>query len=84
MSEPECSAETTLGLLGGHEREAAIALAALPLVYGIHALVDYDLDLVAVTVPMLIVLGLLLAAGRPLLARAAWLAVVAGGRRCLS
>ncbi len=62
-----------LSRLHGHEREAAVALTALPLVYVVHALVDYDLDLVAVTVPMLVVVGVLLGAGRPLLARATWL-----------
>ena len=58
-----------LGRLHGGEREAAVALAALPLVYGVHALVDYDSDLVAVTVPTLVVIGVLLGAGLPTLAR---------------
>ena len=47
------------------ERPAAVALACLVLAYGVHALVDYDLDFLAVTAPMLVALGGLLALGRP-------------------
>ena len=43
----------------------ATALAALPLAWGVHALVDYDLDFVAVSGPALLAVGALLAAGRP-------------------
>lgn len=48
----------------GDDRAAAALVCAL-LAYGIHALVDYDLDFVAVTGPALLVLGTLLAVGRP-------------------
>lgn len=52
-------------LLDGSDREVAVALAAAPLALLLHALVDYDLDFVAVTAPVLVVLGALAAAGRP-------------------
>ena len=52
----------------GDERDAAVALTALPLAFGLHALVDYDLDFVAVSCPTLVVVGALLGAGRPTLA----------------
>jgi len=45
------------------ERLAAVAVAALPIAYAFHALVDYDVDFVAVTGPTLFALGVLLAAG---------------------
>jgi len=48
------------------ERLAAVAVAALPAVYALHALVDYDVDFVAVTGPTLFALGVLFGAGRPL------------------
>ncbi len=51
--------------LDGPERDAAVALAALPVAYLLHALADYPLDFVAVTAPTVAVLGALLAAGRP-------------------
>jgi O-antigen ligase len=47
------------------ERRAAAALACLVLAFGIHALVDYDLDFLAVSAPALTALGALLASGRP-------------------
>jgi O-antigen ligase/polysaccharide polymerase Wzy-like membrane protein/tetratricopeptide repeat protein len=47
------------------EQRAAAALAALVLAFGVHALVDYDLDFLAVSAPALAALGGLLAAGRP-------------------
>ncbi|HET6682596.1 MAG TPA: O-antigen ligase family protein [Gaiella sp.] len=47
------------------EQRAAAALACLVLAFGIHALVDYDLDFLAVSAPALIALGALLAVGRP-------------------
>lgn len=49
----------------GPDRAAAAALACLVLAYGVHALVDYDLDFLAVTGPTLLALGALLAVGRP-------------------
>ena len=54
-----------LGRAPGGDRAAAAALACLLLAYGVHALVDYDLDFLAVTGPALVALGTLLAAGRP-------------------
>ena len=48
------------------ERPATAALACLVLAYAVHALVDYDLDFLAVTAPMLVALGAVLAVGRPL------------------
>ena len=42
-----------LRLAQGSERPAAAALACLVLAYAVHALVDYDLDFLAVTAPML-------------------------------
>ena len=53
-----------LRLVADHERPAAAALACLVLAYGIHALVDYDLDFLSVTAPALLALGTLLAVGR--------------------
>jgi hypothetical protein len=55
-----------LAALDGGERGAAVALAALPLAYALHGLVDYDADFLAVTVPVAVATGTLLAAGRPL------------------
>ena len=54
-----------LRLVGAPERPAAVGLACLVLAYGIHAVVDYDLDFLAVTAPALVALGALLAVGRP-------------------
>jgi len=54
-----------LRLTAGRDRPAAAALACLLLAYGVHALVDYDLDFLAVSGPMLVALGALLATGRP-------------------
>ena len=50
------------------ERAAAAPLMALTAVYGLHALVDYDADFVAVTAPTLVAAGAVLTAGRPALA----------------
>ena len=46
-----------LRLVAPAERPPAVALACLVLAYGVHALVDYDLDFLAVTAPMLVALG---------------------------
>jgi hypothetical protein len=51
--------------LDGGERTAAVALVAFPAAYALHALVDYDIDFLALTGPVLVVTGALLAAGRP-------------------
>src|SRR5262249_32688090 len=42
------------------------AVAALPLAYSLHALVDYDIDFLAVTGPTAVATGVLFATGRPL------------------
>jgi O-antigen ligase len=54
-----------LGLARAGDRPAQVALACLLLAYGVHALVDYDLDFLAVTAPAAVALGALLALGRP-------------------
>lgn len=51
--------------LDGPERAAAVALTLVPLLWLLHALVDYDWDFLAVTGPMLFAAGVLAAAGRP-------------------
>jgi O-antigen ligase len=53
-----------LRLARPEEHRAAAALACLVLAFGIHALVDYDLDFLAVSAPALVALGALLAVGR--------------------
>ncbi len=58
----------TIGRLEPGERAAAVGLVALPLALGLHALVDYDLDFLAVTAPAALVSAALLGAGRPALA----------------
>ena len=55
--------------LDGAERTAGTALALAPLAYLLHTLVDYDWDFVALTGPVLLAVGLLLAVGAPELAR---------------
>ena len=55
----------TVRRLESGERAAAVGLVALPLVFGLHSLVDYDLDFLAVAAPTALVSGALLAAGRP-------------------
>jgi hypothetical protein len=51
--------------LDGGERGAAAALVAVPVAYGLHALVDYNWDFLATTAPTMVALGTLVAAGRP-------------------
>lgn len=51
--------------LRGTERTAATALALAALAYLLHALVDYDWDFVALTGPTVLIVGLLIGAGRP-------------------
>lgn len=55
----------TMGRLGPDERAAAGGLVALPVSFGLHALVDYDLDFLAVAAPTVLVSAALLGAGRP-------------------
>jgi len=47
------------------ERPAAAGLVALPLAFGLHSLLDYDLDFLAVAAPAALVSAALLGAGRP-------------------
>jgi tetratricopeptide (TPR) repeat protein len=54
--------------LAGDERAAAVALVAAPAAYLLHALVDYSWDFLAATAPVMVALGVLTGAGRPLLA----------------
>jgi len=51
--------------LEGEDRLAAAALALVLFAYVVHGVVDFDWDFVAVTAPATLVLGVLLAAGRP-------------------
>ncbi|MDQ2980829.1 MAG: O-antigen ligase family protein [Actinomycetota bacterium] len=55
----------TLRRLKEPERAAGTALALALLAYQVHSIVDFDWDFVAVTGPALLLLGALLAAGRP-------------------
>jgi O-antigen ligase len=72
--------------LDGEERVAATVVALAVLAYLLHTLVDYDWDFVALTGPVLLLVGLLLAAGvplwearrRPILASSAALFAVVG------
>jgi O-Antigen ligase len=50
--------------LEGEEWRAAATLATVPVVYLLHALVDYDWDFIAVTAPALVAAGALATAGR--------------------
>jgi O-antigen ligase len=59
----------TLRRLEGEDRLAAAALVVALFAYVVHSVVDFDWDFVAVTAPAVLVLGLLLAAGRPALPR---------------
>jgi hypothetical protein len=67
----------SLRALGGPERRAGNALVVAPAVWGLHSLVDYDLEFIAVTAPALVALGALLAAGRPRGRRPGWPALAA-------
>jgi tetratricopeptide (TPR) repeat protein len=51
--------------LDERDAAAAIPLAVLALAYVAHGLVDYDWDFVSVSAPLFLVLGVLIAAGRP-------------------
>jgi len=54
-----------LRLVDEVDRPAVAALSCLVVAYAVHALVDFDLDFLAVTGPVLVALGVLLAVGRP-------------------
>ncbi len=47
------------------ERAAAVGLLALPAAFGLHALVDFDLDFLAVAAPTVLATAALLGAARP-------------------
>jgi tetratricopeptide (TPR) repeat protein len=73
------------GRLDGEERTAAVALAALPLAWTAHALVDYDLDFLAVTGPALLATAAMLGAGRPSgRIPGGWVTVAASGLTALA
>ena len=55
--------------LEGSERAAGTALALAPLAYLLHTLIDYDWDFVALTGPVLLALGILVAVGVPAVPR---------------
>jgi tetratricopeptide (TPR) repeat protein len=57
---------SALRRLEGDDRTAAAALAVGVIAYLLHALIDFDWDFVAVTAPVLLAIGALAAAGRPL------------------
>lgn len=59
------SAKRAVGRARGDDRDAVVVLAIVALGYGLHALVDYDADFLAVTGPALLVVGALIAVGRP-------------------
>ncbi|HEU0337007.1 MAG TPA: O-antigen ligase family protein, partial [Gaiellaceae bacterium] len=69
--------------LEGGELAAAHALVALPAVWLLHALVDYDLDFLAVTAPALLATGALAAAARPPARAPGWPLVAAAGAAAL-
>lgn len=77
-------ATRALRLLEGEERSAAAALATLPAVWLVHALVDYDWDFLAVTGPTLFAAGVLAAAGRPARPVSSFLAAAALGTVALA
>jgi hypothetical protein len=56
---------TALRRLEPEERAAAVGLVGLPLAFGLHSLLDYDLDFLAVAAPAALVSAALLGAGRP-------------------
>jgi hypothetical protein len=59
----------TLRRLEGEDRLAAAALVVAVFAYVVHSVVDFDWDFVAVTAPAVLLVGLLIAAGRPALPR---------------
>ena len=65
------SARRAVGRSSGDERDAAVVLAVVALGYAVASLVDYDADFLAVTGPALLVVGALLATGRPVRTRVA-------------
>jgi tetratricopeptide (TPR) repeat protein len=64
----------TTARLQEREAAAASALAVGALAYGVHALIDYDWDFVALTAPVMIVVGVLLARGAAARRSRLWMA----------
>jgi tetratricopeptide (TPR) repeat protein len=60
----------TIRRLADDESAAAAALGLVALAFLLHALVDYDWDFLALTAPLMVVLGVLVAAGAPARRRA--------------
>jgi hypothetical protein len=73
----------SLRRLDGGEVAAARAIVVLPVVWALHALVDYNLEFLAVTAPALVATGALVAAGRPAARPPAWPAAAAAGALAL-
>ncbi len=65
--------------LEGDERLAGTVLAVAAGAFGLHALIEFDWDFVALTGPALLFVGMLAAAGRPVGERVGWLGGVAAG-----
>lgn len=61
------------------ERAAGVGLLGLPIAFALHALVDYDLDFLAVSAPTALVAGALLGAGRPAATARGGLIATVGG-----
>ncbi len=59
------AARRAIRTAASQDRRLVVALATIPLVWATHALVDYDLDFIAVTAPALVAAGALIATGRP-------------------
>ena len=59
-----------LGRFEGADHAAALALVVGALAYLLHALVDYDWDFLALTAPLMLVVGVLLGAAAPGVGRA--------------
>ena len=74
----------TLGRLDPDERAAAVGLVALPLAFGLHALVDLDLDFLAVAAPTMLASAALLGAGRPAAVKADRIVALGAGVAALA
>lgn len=60
----------SLRRLEGLEHAAGLALAVAALAYLLHALVDYDWDFLALTAPLMLIVGVMLGAAAPAVRRA--------------
>jgi hypothetical protein len=59
------AATAAIARQAGRNQVATLTLGLVALAYLLHSLVDYDWDFVAITGPVLLVVGVLLSAGRP-------------------